>query len=249
MVYIKSQTEIEHMREAGKIAGGARALAGSLCVPGMSTLDIDRKVHAYITHHGATPSFLHYGGFPNSVCISVNDVVIHGIPSSRKLKEGDIVSVDVGACYNGFHGDCADTFTVGEVSDEAKKLIEVTRQSFYEGLKNAVAGNRLGDISSAIGLYAQSFGYGVVDKFVGHGIGRSLHEDPPVPNIGRPGRGLRLREGMALAIEPMINVGSPDVYVDDDEWTVHTIDHKLSAHYENTIIITGGTPIITTISE
>lgn len=237
------------MREAGKIAGGARALAASLCRPGMSMLDVDRKVHAYITHHKATPSFLNYGGFPNSVCISINDVVIHGIPSERRFKEGDIVSIDVGACYKGFHGDCADTVPVGEVSDEAKKLIEVTRQSFFEGLKMAVAGKRLGDISNAIGTYAQSFGYGVVEKYVGHGIGRSLHEDPPVPNFGRAGRGLLLRDGLALAIEPMINAGTPDVYVDEDKWTVHTADARLSAHYENTVVIMGDEPIITTLAE
>ena len=247
MIYIKSRAEIECMREAGKIAGGARELAATLCKPGVSTLDIDRKIHAYITHHKATPSFLHYGGFPNSVCVSVNDIVIHGIPSELKLKEGDIISIDVGACYKGFHGDCADTFPVGEISEEAKKLIDVTRQSFYEGLRHAVAGKRLGDISSAIGNYAKSFGYGVVDKYVGHGIGRNLHEDPPVPNIGRAGHGVLLRDGMALAIEPMINAGDGNVYVDDDKWTVHTIDGKLSAHYENTVIIMGDEPIITTV--
>ena len=237
------------MREAGKIAGGARALAASLCKPGVSMLDIDRKVYAYITHHKATPSFLNYGGFPNSVCISINDVVIHGIPSERKLKEGDIVSIDVGAKFKGFHGDCAETVAVGEISDEAKKLIEVTNQSFFEGLKMAKTGNRLGDISNAIGTYAESFGYGVVDKYVGHGVGRELHEDPPVPNFGRPGRGIRLRDGLALAIEPMINAGTRDVYVDDDKWTVHTADGKLSAHYENTVVIMGDEPIITTIVE
>ncbi|MBQ1334595.1 MAG: type I methionyl aminopeptidase [Clostridia bacterium] len=249
MIYIKSRSEIECMREAGKIAGGARALAASLCKPGVSMLDIDRKVYAYITHHKATPSFLNYGGFPNSVCISINDVVIHGIPSERKLKEGDIVSIDVGAKFKGFHGDCAETVAVGEISDEAKKLIEVTKQSFFEGLKMAKTGNRLGDISNAIGTYAESFGYGVVDKYVGHGVGRELHEDPPVPNFGRPGRGIRLRDGLALAIEPMINAGTRDVYVDDDKWTVHTADGKLSAHYENTVVIMGDEPIITTIVE
>jgi len=249
MIYIKSRTEIECMREAGKIAAGARELAGSLCKPGISTLEIDKKVYAYITRYKATPSFLNYGGFPNSVCASVNDVVIHGIPNGVKLKEGDILSIDVGACYKGFHGDCADTFPVGEISDEAKKLIEVTRQSFYEGLRHAVAGKRIGDISSAIGLYAKSFGYGVVDKYVGHGIGRELHEDPPVPNFGRAGHGILLRDGMALAVEPMINGGSPDVYVDKDGWTVHTVDGALSAHYENTIIIMGGEPIITTVAQ
>ena len=159
------------------------------------------------------------------------------------------MSIDVGAKFKGFHGDCAETVAVGEISDEAKKLIEVTKQSFFEGLKMAKTGNRLGDISNAIGTYAESFGYGVVDKYVGHGVGRELHEDPPVPNFGRPGRGIRLRDGLALAIEPMINAGTRDVYVDDDKWTVHTADGKLSAHYENTVVIMGDEPIITTIVE
>jgi methionyl aminopeptidase len=199
--------------------------------------------------HGAKPSFLHYNGFPASACISINDVVIHGIPDSRKLKEGDIVSVDVGAYYKGFHGDCAATFACGEISETASRLIEVTRQSFFEGVRFARQGNRVSDISHAVQAYVEENGFSVVRSFVGHGVGANLHEEPEVPNYGRPGRGPRLVRGMTLAIEPMVTEGSYDVRVLKDNWTTVTVDGKLAAHYENTVLITDGEPEILTIAE
>ncbi len=249
LISIKSEQEIEAMRKAGYIAAKARALAGSMVAPGVSTKSIDTEVRKYIKSCGAKPSFLNYGGFPASACISVNEEVIHGIPDKRLLQEGDIVSIDVGAYIGGFHGDCAATFPCGKISEEAQRLIDVTRQSFFEGMKFAVEGKRVGDISHAIGSYAESHGYGVVERFVGHGVGRQLHEPPEVRNFGPAGRGPRLSAGMTLAVEPMINQGTKSVDVLADKWTVVTSDKKLSAHYENSILITQGEVEILTITE
>jgi methionyl aminopeptidase len=237
------------MRQACKITAAARALAGEMVRPGVKTKDIDKAVYDFIVSQGAKPSFLGYNGFPASACISVNSTVIHGIPGGYTLKEGDIVSVDVGAYYQGFHGDCAATFPCGTVSAEAMRLIEVTRQSFYEGMKMMRPGQRVSDISHAIQTYVESNGFSVVRMFVGHGVGAQLHEEPEVPNFGKPGRGPRLIKGMTLAVEPMVNVGVYDVHVLKDGWTVKTNDGKLSAHYENTVLITDGEPEILTVAE
>ena len=246
MIILKNKLEIERMRDSGKIAALAREIGGECAKAGVTTAQIDTKIRQIITSHGATPSFLGYGGFPGSACISVNDEVIHGIPGDRELKDGDIVKIDVGAFYKGFHSDCAATFAVGNITPNAKKLVEVTKQSFFEGIKFAAPNNRLGDISFAVQSFAESNGFSVVREFVGHGVGRDLHEDPSVPNFGTAGRGVRLRSGMVLAIEPMINEGVYDVTVLDNEWTVVTNDGKLSSHYENTVAITDDGPIILT---
>ena len=246
MITLKSSHEIELMRRAGKITAAARALAGEMVKPGVTTQEIDRAVEQFIRSQGAVPSFLNYSGYPASACISVNDEVIHGIPGKRVLKEGDIVSVDVGAYIGGFHGDCAATFPCGKISPEAEDLIRVTRESFFEGIKMAKEGHRLMDISAAIQMYVESRGYSIVREFVGHGIGTHQHESPEVPNYGRPGRGPRLLRGMTLAIEPMVNAGEAGVRQLSDGWTVKTLDGKLSAHYENTILITDGEPEILT---
>ena len=235
------------MRVAGRITALARKAAVDAVAPGVTTEEIDRAVRKTIESHGAKPSFLGYGGFPGSACVSINDEVIHGIPSpKRTVHAGDIVKVDVGAYIHGFHGDCACTVACGAVSEEAERLIEVTRQSFFEGIKFAYAGNRLYDISSAIQAYVEAQGFSVVRDFVGHGVGAQLHESPEVPNFGRSGHGVRLEPGMTLAIEPMVNAGVYGVRVLADGWTVKTRDGKLSAHYENTIAITGGEPEILT---
>ena len=247
MIKIKNNEEIALMREAGKITAGALELAATLVKPGVSLIHIDSEIHRFITSHGATPSFLHYNGFPASACISVNDEVIHGIPGKRLLTEGDIVTGDVGACYKGFHGDAARTIFCGEVSEDAKRLERVTRESFFEGIKYADPTHRLGDISHAIQEHVENAGFSVVKEFVGHGVGSHLHEDPEVPNYGRAGRGTRLYEGMTLAIEPMVNFGTADVSVLDNDWTVVTDDGMLSAHYENSILITANGPEILTI--
>lgn len=249
MIAIKSPNEIALMRRAGRITAAARKLAGEMVLPGVTTHEIDRAVLAFIRSKGGTPSFLHYNGYPASACISVNDVVIHGIPGHRRLQEGDIVSIDVGAFVDGFHGDCAATFACGEVTPEAKKLIEVTERSFYEGVKYARPGFRISDISSAVQRYAEGFGFSVVRDFVGHGVGRSLHEAPEVPNFGTPGHGPRLVPGMTIAVEPMVNAGAYGVTVDSDGWTTRTADGSLSAHYENTILITDGEAEILTVPE
>lgn len=247
MIRIKSTSELELMRAAGRITALARKAAADAVRPGVTTGEIDRIVRHTIEKSGAKPSFLGYGGFPGSACISVNDEVIHGIPSDRRvLKEGDIVKVDVGAFLNGFHGDCACTVPCGEISEEAARLIEVTRQSFYEGIRFAREGNRVSDISHAVQAYCEERGFSVVRDYVGHGVGSELHESPEVPNFGRPGHGIRLQKGMTLAIEPMINAGVYAVKVLPDGWTVKTRDGKLSAHYENTIAITDGEPEILT---
>ena len=249
MITIKNERELESMRRACKITAAARALAGEMVRPGVSTKAIDQAVHDYIVSQGAKPSFLNYNGFPASACVSVNSIVIHGIPGGILLKEGDIVSVDVGAYYQGFHGDCAATFACGAISTEAQKLIDVTKQSFYEGMKFATKGRRVQDISHAIQTYVESNGFSIVRSFVGHGIGRQLHEEPEVPNFGNPGRGPRLVPGMTIAVEPMVNVGTHEVRILKDGWTVVTADGKLSAHYENTVLITDGEPEILTVTE
>ena len=249
MITIKNERELESMRQACKITAAARALAGEMVKPGVSTKAIDQAVHDYIVSQGAKPSFLNYNGFPASACISVNATVIHGIPGGYILKEGDIVSIDVGAYYKGFHGDCAATFACGAISTEAQKLIDVTRQSFYEGMKCAKNGFRVQDISHAIQTYVESNGFSIVRSFVGHGVGRQLHEEPEVPNFGHPGRGPRLVKGMTIAVEPMVNAGTHEVRIQKDGWTVLTADGKLSAHYENTVLITDGEPEILTVTE
>ena len=249
MIAIKNERQLVCMRKACKITAAARALAGEMVRPGVSTKQIDKAVHDFIVSQGAKPSFLGYHGFPASACISVNNTVIHGIPSGYILQEGDIVSVDVGAYYEGFHGDCAATFPCGTVSAEAQKLIDVTKQSFFEGMRFAKRGHRVSDISHAIQTYVESNGFSVVRSFVGHGVGAQLHEEPEVPNFGAAGHGARLLPGMTIAVEPMVNQGVYDVKVLKDGWTTVTADGKLSAHYENTVLITDGEPEILTVTE
>ena len=246
MITLKSEHEIELMRRAGKITAAARALARDMVKPGVTTQQIDKAVYHFIKSQGATPSFLNYNGYPASVCVSVNDEIIHGIPGKRMLKEGDIVSVDVGAYIGGFHGDCAGTYPCGQVSDQALDLIRVTQQSFFEGLKFAREGYRLSDISHAVQEYVESHGYSVVREYVGHGIGRRMHESPEVPNFGNPGHGPRLLRGMTIAVEPMVNAGSAAIRQMSDGWTVKTADGKNAAHYKNTILITDGEPELLT---
>ncbi len=241
MITIKSKSEIEKMREAGKITGDALKLIEKHIKPGVSTLELDKIAYDFIKKQGATPSFLHYNGFPGSICASPNSWVVHGIPSKDVvLKEGDIISIDMGACKNGYHGDAARTFAVGKISAEAQRLIDVTKESFFRGIKYATHGAKVGDVSAAIQEYVESNGYSVVRDLVGHGIGKHLHEDPNVPNFGKRGKGTRLAAGMTIAVEPMVNAGDYDVVVLDDDWTVETEDGSLSAHYENTILITKG---------
>ena len=249
MIAIKNEHELDSMRQACRITAAARALAGEMVRPGVSTRSIDKAVHDFIVAQGAKPSFLGYNGFPASTCISVNATVIHGIPGGYILKDGDIVSIDVGAYYKGFHGDCAATYPCGTVSTEAQRLIDVTKRSFFEGIRFAKTGHRVSDISHAIQTYVESNGFSVVRTFVGHGVGAQLHEEPEVPNFGNAGRGPRLLPGMTLAIEPMVNEGTYEVRVQKDGWTVLTTDGKLSAHYENTVLITDGEPEILTVTE
>ena len=250
MIVLKTARELTKMREAGRISARALRLAGEAVEPGVTTAEIDRLVRQYIEKEGARPSFLGYGGFPASACISVNNVVIHGIPSKKiVLKEGDIVSVDVGAELNGFHGDNAWTFPCGKISAEAQALLDATRESLFEGIKMARPGNRIGDIGSAVQRYVEARNYSVVRDFVGHGVGAKLHEDPSVPNFGTPGRGVRLLPGMTIAIEPMINAGTHKVKVLSDEWTTVTEDGKLSAHFEHSIAITPDGPQILTLPD
>ena len=251
MVFIKSEKEIEGIRKACRISAGALKAAGEAVKPGISTAEIDKIAHDYVIAHGAVPNFLNYNDFPASACISVNEEVIHGIPSKDKiLKEGGIVSIDMGAAIDGFHGDNAATFPVGKISDEAMRLIETTRESFYEGMKYVRDGSRLGDVGYHIQKYCEERGYGVVREFTGHGCGKALHEDPSIPNYGRPGKGMRLMKGMTLAIEPMITEGKPDIDILDDCWTIVTLDGKLAAHYEHTILVTeDGYEILTVCDE
>lgn len=244
-VTIKSAREIELMKEAGKILAIVHEELEKFVRPGISTLDIDRKGEELIRSFDCIPSFLNYNGYPASICVSVNDEVVHGIPhKDHIINEGDIVSLDAGVIYKGYHSDAARTHAVGEISEEARKLIEVTRQSFFEGIKFAKAGNHLYDISNAIDAYVRPFGYGIVMDLVGHGIGKNLHEDPEIPNFKQKRKGIKLQPGMTLAIEPMINIGRPDVEWLDDDWTVVTEDESLSAHYENTVLITEDEPVI-----
>lgn len=250
MVVIKTARELSKMKDACRISAEALRVAGEAIKPGVTTYEIDTLVRKYIEKQGATPSFLGYGGFPASACISVNNVVIHGIPSKKHvLKEGDIVSVDVGAYYEGFHGDNAYTFPCGKISANAQALLDATKESLYEGIKMALAGNRIGDIGNAIQQYVEARSYSVVRDFVGHGVGAKLHEDPSVPNYGTPGRGVRLLPGMTIAIEPMVNEGTFEVRVLDDEWTTVTKDGKLSAHFEHTVAITPDGPKILTLCD
>lgn len=249
LISIKSPREIEAMRRAGRITAQARALAGSMIRPGVTTREIDTAVRRFIVSQGAKPSFLGYGGFPGSACISVNEEVIHGIPGPRVLKEGDIVSVDVGAFIGGFHGDCAATYPCGQVSDEAMRLIQVTQQSFWEGMKFARQGCRVSDIGHAIQEYVEANGFSVVRDFVGHGVGAKLHEAPEVRNFGPAGHGPRLQPGMTLAVEPMVNAGGWQVKVLADKWTTVSQDGSLTAHYENSILITEDDPEILTVTE
>jgi len=247
VIIIKSDMEIQYMRNAGRVVAETLAMIEKVIKPGITTAEIDKLAEAFIVSQGAKPSFKGYGGFPASICASINDVVIHGIPSSRELKDGDIISVDCGAILNGYHGDAARTFPVGNISDEAQKLIDVTRDSFFKAVDKAIVGNRLTDISAAVQKHVESFGYSVVRDFVGHGIGKSMHEDPQVPNYGAAGKGAKLVHGMVLAIEPMINIGEYKVKIKPDGWTVVTGDGSLSAHYENTVAITNNGPEILTL--
>lgn len=247
MIKLKNKAQIEKMKLAGRITGEVLYAAGERVREGISTKELDKFIREFIEKHGARPTFLGYGGFPGSACISINEQVIHGIPSDKViLKDGDIVKIDVGAFIGGYTGDSACTFPVGNVSEQAKKLIEATRESFYRGVENAVPGKRIGDIGSAIEAHAVKNGFSVVRNFVGHGVGAELHEDPEVPNYGTPGRGIRLCSGMTIAIEPMVNVGTHRVRILDDKWTVVTEDGSLSAHYEHSVAITDDGPLLLT---
>lgn len=250
-IMIKSPREIELMREAGKITAGARSIARQAVADGVTTKEIDREVRAFIVKSGAKPTFYLYGGFPGNACVSVNEEVIHGIPGKRVIHNGDIVSVDVGATFRGFVGDCAGTYPCGEVSEEAKRLMEVTRQSFFEGIRYAKCGYRISDIGAAIQEYVESHGFGVVREYVGHGVGHQLHEAPEVPNYRVPGRrpDPRLVQGMTIAVEPMVTLGDYAIKTLSNDWTVVTLDGSLAAHYENTILITDGEPEILTMAE
>jgi len=246
MIVLKNSSELALMRIAGRISAQALQVGGEMVRPGVTTGQINQKIHEFILSQDAIPSFLGYGGFPASACISINDTVIHGIPGDEVIQEGDIVSIDVGALYKGFHGDNAATFPAGRISPEAQQLLDATRESLYKGIEAAISGNRVGDISAAIERSIKPYGYGIVRKFVGHGVGREMHESPEVPNYGLPGRGPRLAVGMTIAIEPMINLGSHDVKILSDGWTVKTVDKSLSAHFEHTVAITDDGPVILT---
>lgn len=248
MIVLKTNRELALMREACIISAGALKLAGEAVQPGVTTAEIDKIAYDYIKKCGAEPNFLNYNGYPATACISINDEVIHGIPSKKRvIREGDIVSIDLGARLNGYNGDNAATFAAGAISSEAKRLCDTTRESLYVGIQKAVAGGRVGDIGAAIAKYCEDRGFSVVREFIGHGIGKELHEDPSVPNYGTPGRGVRLLPGMTIAIEPMINMGSAGVKTLPDGWTVKTRDGKLSAHFEHTVAITPGGPKILTL--
>lgn len=247
MIVLKTSRELELMRVACRISAEALQVAGEAVKPGISTWEIDKIAYDYIKKQGAEPNFLNLYGFPATACISINDEVIHGIPSKKRiLKEGDIVSIDLGAKIGGYNGDNAATFAVGQISPEAQRLCDVTRESLYKGIEAAVPGNRIGDIGSAVQEYCESRGYGVVREYTGHGVGTSLHEDPEVPNFGTAGRGIRLLPGMTIAIEPMINEGTFRINQMSDGWTIKTADGKLSAHFEHTIAITDNGPVILT---
>ena len=250
MIVLKTGRELNIMKEACRISAGALKTAGKAVEPGVTTAELDKLAEDYIISQGAIPNFKNYHGYPATACISVNNEVIHGIPSrKRKLKQGDIVSIDLGAKFEGFHGDNAATFACGDISPEAKRLMDITEQSLYKGIAAAVSGGRIGDISAAVQSFVEANGYSVVRQFVGHGIGRELHEAPEVPNFGTAGRGIRLLPGMTLAIEPMVNAGGYEVKVLPDGWTVLTRDGSLSAHFEHTVVITNDGPKILTVSE
>lgn len=249
MILVKSSTEIEYMRESGKIVAKVHSVLKDMIKPGITTKELDEIAERIILEQGAQPAFKGYGGFPATICASVNEEVVHGIPGDRMLREGDIISIDVGALKNGYYGDSAKTYPVGQISTKAEKLIRVTRESFYEGLKFCKVGYRLSDVSHAIQMHVEAEGFSVVRDYVGHGIGASLHEDPQIPNYGPAGKGPRLSAGMVLAIEPMINAGRFSVRVLGDNWTVVTADGSLSAHYEHTIVITDEDPIILTTDQ
>ena len=246
MITLKSKREIELLKEAGHIVYLTHQYLRPHIKAGIKTKELDRLAEEFIRSKGATPSFKGYEGFPSTLCISINDEVVHGFPSDRVLQDGDIISIDIGACYKGYHGDSAWTYTVGEVSDDAKYLLEHTEKALYEGIKQAKVGNRIGDISYAVEKYATEHNLGVVKELVGHGVGTSVHEAPDVPNYGTKGTGPKIRDGMVIAIEPMLTLGSPDIYVEDNDWTVVTIDSSLSAHFEHTIAITNEGVIILT---
>lgn len=246
MIILKSEREISYLRDAGKIVAETLVEVKKAVKPGVTTLDLDRIAEEYIKGHGAIPAFKGYHGFTGNICSSINEEVVHGIPGLRKLKSGDNVSIDIGAVINGYNGDAAITVPVGEVDAEVQKLLDVTEESLYKGIEQAIIGNRLSDISHAVQAHAEQYGFGVVRDYVGHGIGRSMHEDPQVPNYGDPGRGPRLKAGMTLAIEPMVNLGTYEVKTLDDGWTVVTLDGKRSAHFEHSIAITDGKPEILT---
>ena len=246
MIILKSDREIDYMRDAGKIVAQTLVEIQNAVKPGVSTLELDKIAEKYIISCGAIPAFKGYGGFPATICSSINEEVVHGIPGLKKLKNGDNVSIDVGAVINGYNGDSAVTFPVGKVTDEMQELLNVTEQSLYKGIEQAIDGNRLGDISNAVQTCAEKHSYGIVRDYVGHGIGRKMHEDPQIPNFGAAGRGPRLKAGMALAIEPMINLGTHEVKTLHDGWTVVTKDKKPSAHFEHTIVVTDGKPEILT---
>ena len=250
MITINSKYEIENLKVAGRVVFETLKLLEELTKPGVSTLELDKAAEKYIRSQNCIPSFKGYGGFPGSICASVNSEVIHGIPDRRILKDGDIVSFDVGACYKGYHGDAARTYGVGEISAEAQRLIDVTRESFFEGIKFAKEGYRISDVSGAIQKYVEERGYSVLREYCGHGLGKELHEEPEIPNYVAPGhRGIRIRPGMCLAIEPMVNEGSRHIYVADNDWTVLTEDGKLAAHYENSILVTNDEPFLLTLCE
>ena len=246
MITLKSKREIELLKEAGHIVYLTHQYLRPHIKAGIKTKELDRLAEEFIRSKGATPSFKGYEGFPSTLCVSINDEVVHGFPSDRVLQDGDIISIDIGACYKGYHGDSAWTYTVGEVSDDAKYLLEHTEKALYEGIKQAKVGNRIGDISYAVEKYATEHNLGVVKELVGHGVGTSVHESPDVPNYGTKGTGPKIRDGMVIAIEPMLTLGSPDIYVEDNDWTVKTEDSSLSAHFEHTIAITNEGVIILT---
>ncbi len=247
MIVLKTTRELTLMKEACRISAGALRVAGEAVRPGVSTWEIDQIAYEYIKSQGAEPNFLHLYGFPATACISINDEIIHGIPSKERiLKEGDIVSIDLGAKIHGYNGDNAATFACGKISEEAQRLMDTTKESLYKAIEMAVPGNKIGDIASAVQVYCEQRGYGVVREYTGHGVGRELHEDPSVPNYGKAGRGVRLLPGMTLAIEPMINEGTAAIRQMPDGWTVKTADHKLSAHFEHTVAITNDGPVILT---
>lgn len=249
MIILKSDREIALMREAGKLLAKVHEELAKHVKVGITTKELDKIAHDMIVSHGATPSFLGYYDYPATICASVNEEVVHGIPSNRKLIDGDIVSLDIGLCLNGYHSDAARSYCVGNCSEESHKLVEVTKQSFFEGLKYCKAGNRMGDVSNAIQKYAEEHGFSLVRDYTGHGIGQSIHEDPQVPNYGPAGKGITLKAGMTLAIEPMVNLGVFGVKVLSDNWTAVTKDRKKSAHYENTVVITDGEPEVLTLTE